>query len=441
MDWLKANWRGMLVGALITVAALFFTGHVQAADLGAKIGGDCCADLEERIAELEASTARKDNKKVSVTIYGQVSEELRWVDGGAFTAGSFTSPKLFDSHMQVQSNTNRAAQSLLGVKGEAQIAPGYKAGFVLEVGLGGVLNGVAVDTFQNGLDANGLYTRQTLVYIKSDAVGKLSIGKQELATYNITGFTGGNTNVAHTKMSLGDLIGAPGGSILDLWDGGISDSLKYTSPHFWASKGPDAKDGVWVEADWANADQTDKIAFVKDNGNLFDVAIKAVKTFGEVEVGGGIGYRDGATFDTGTGGFNIQDIKVWSGSAYVKHTPSGLFLNGSYGTLDFKGLVTPFGLCKVGCNALTGWEGQVGDDFRVTKLGRTTVFAEYAQYDLTGLGLGSTTKSYGLGIVQAIDPAAMDLYLSWQRWQPDTGTPKFSISDIDVVEGGMRIKF
>jgi hypothetical protein len=38
----------------------------QAADLG----GDCCADLEERVAEHEATTARKGNKKVSVTLLG-----------------------------------------------------------------------------------------------------------------------------------------------------------------------------------------------------------------------------------------------------------------------------------------------------------------------------------------------------------------------------------
>ena len=30
----------------------------------ADLGGNCCADLEERIAELEATTARKGNRKV-----------------------------------------------------------------------------------------------------------------------------------------------------------------------------------------------------------------------------------------------------------------------------------------------------------------------------------------------------------------------------------------
>ena len=52
---------------------------VKAADLG----GDCCADLEERVAELEATTVRKGNKKVSVTLYGQVNHAALFWDDGA----------------------------------------------------------------------------------------------------------------------------------------------------------------------------------------------------------------------------------------------------------------------------------------------------------------------------------------------------------------------
>ena len=47
---------------------------VAAADLG----GDCCADLEERIAELEATTARKGNRKVSLVVSGWVNEGVFW---------------------------------------------------------------------------------------------------------------------------------------------------------------------------------------------------------------------------------------------------------------------------------------------------------------------------------------------------------------------------
>ncbi len=50
-------------GVVSLAAAGMLMGGVsaQAADLG----GNCCADLEERVAELEATTARKGNRKVS----------------------------------------------------------------------------------------------------------------------------------------------------------------------------------------------------------------------------------------------------------------------------------------------------------------------------------------------------------------------------------------
>jgi hypothetical protein len=43
---------------LLAAAAGGYATQAVAADLG----GNCCADLEERIAELEATTARKGNR-------------------------------------------------------------------------------------------------------------------------------------------------------------------------------------------------------------------------------------------------------------------------------------------------------------------------------------------------------------------------------------------
>ena len=62
---------GLLAGGMSTNSA-------SAADLG----GNCCADLEERIAELEATTARKGNRKVSLTISGWVGQQVMWWDDG-----------------------------------------------------------------------------------------------------------------------------------------------------------------------------------------------------------------------------------------------------------------------------------------------------------------------------------------------------------------------
>ena len=68
------------LGALVAAGVLAggFATSASAADLG----GNCCADLEERIAELEATTARKGNRKVSLTVSGWVNQSvLYWDDG------------------------------------------------------------------------------------------------------------------------------------------------------------------------------------------------------------------------------------------------------------------------------------------------------------------------------------------------------------------------
>ena len=66
-------------GAIAVLAGLLLsTASAQAADLG----GNCCADLEERVAELEATTARKGNRRMSLTVSGQVTRSiLYWNDG------------------------------------------------------------------------------------------------------------------------------------------------------------------------------------------------------------------------------------------------------------------------------------------------------------------------------------------------------------------------
>ncbi|MEO0811159.1 MAG: porin, partial [Pseudomonadota bacterium] len=57
-------------------SAFVFSSLAHAADLG----GECCTDLEERIAELEATTARKGNRTVSLTVSGYVNQAVMLFD-------------------------------------------------------------------------------------------------------------------------------------------------------------------------------------------------------------------------------------------------------------------------------------------------------------------------------------------------------------------------
>ena len=66
--------------ALVAAAGLFVGGVAMPSAKAADLGGDCCADLEERVAELEATTARKGNRKMSLTISGQVNRIVTWYD-------------------------------------------------------------------------------------------------------------------------------------------------------------------------------------------------------------------------------------------------------------------------------------------------------------------------------------------------------------------------
>src|SRR6476620_3462958 len=86
----------------------------------ADLGGDCCADLEERVAELEATTVRKGNKKVSVTLSGLVVKLGTWWDDGHET-NFYVGDKdtTLSSHFQIS--------------GSAVIAPGWSGGYTISV--------------------------------------------------------------------------------------------------------------------------------------------------------------------------------------------------------------------------------------------------------------------------------------------------------------------
>ncbi len=149
----------------------------QAADLG----GDCCADLEERVAELEATTVRKGNKKVSVTLSGWVVKSMNFWDDGhddSFVVGD----KDYD------------LGSRFAITGSATIAPGWSGGFNLTVIAPGSVFGISsnqndellgVDTRLFGLGTFGVInTLYSYIYIKSDTLGTLNWGHLSPASDN-----------------------------------------------------------------------------------------------------------------------------------------------------------------------------------------------------------------------------------------------------------------
>ncbi|HSD92613.1 MAG TPA: porin, partial [Methyloceanibacter sp.] len=145
----------------------------QAADLG----GDCCADLEERVAELEATTVRKGNKKVSVTLSGWVVKSINWWDDGSL------------DHLVV-GDKDYDLGTRFAITGSAVIAPGWSAGFNITVntqgdvfGTGNQFNDLANGT-AGSRDYSSIATLYSYIYIKSDVWGTLNWGHLSPASDN-----------------------------------------------------------------------------------------------------------------------------------------------------------------------------------------------------------------------------------------------------------------
>src|SRR5690606_801906 len=167
--------------SMAAVAALIVgMGPANAADLG----GNCCADLEERVAELAATTARKGNRKVSVMISGQISQQLMYWDDGHQS----------DTYVSGAGTSN----SRWRLTGSAKISPEVTAGFIYEFEAFGSsstsqnqTNGAGpsntVGSPNNfGDDAGGTSSnlREALAWVEHSRLGRVTIGHGSSAATN-----------------------------------------------------------------------------------------------------------------------------------------------------------------------------------------------------------------------------------------------------------------
>src|SRR5262249_3178012 len=125
---LEMHMNGALMRASsrFAIAAALGLGVGVSSARAADLGGNCCADLEERIAELEATTARKGNRKMTLTISGQVDRIIAWWDDG------FSSRTYYGLD-----NTNSSSRFIFS--GSAKVTPKVSMGFeiMIEIEAGG----------------------------------------------------------------------------------------------------------------------------------------------------------------------------------------------------------------------------------------------------------------------------------------------------------------
>jgi hypothetical protein len=432
------------LGALVAAGVLAggFATSASAADLG----GNCCADLEERIAELEATTARKGNRKVSLTVSGWVGQQVTWWDDGG------------QSNVYVNDLGTTLASHVM-FTGQAQIMPGWTAGYVLHLeAIGsdsltmsqGVPDGPSVLTGT----PNGVGTLQSFWFIKSDQLGKVSVGKQSQASDNTAILVDGSGSLVPANWvsfdvnsffvrnsTTGNLTtlrwGPAGGCVWGDCNGAPTNSVRYDSPTF---------GGFSVSASWGEDD-------------FWDVAARYAGEFHDFKVSVAAAYSqtNSTSFDSPN---VIQpfDSGYFQIGAYVEHVPTGLFAYGAYGHLNF------FDRGDTDIDSNNTWYVKGGIRQRWNPLGHTVLYGEYerAQNNASstaflnpdgttnagdnGAGVAfageSEVRMWGLGAVQEIDAAAMSLWIKYRNLDLDTsGTGAFDADHFNEVTFGGLINF
>jgi len=412
--------------ALLLAAGLLVSGYAvgpaKAADLG---GGSCCGDLEERVAELEATTARKGNRVVSLQIYGQVNRGLMiWDDG---------------TNSDAYVVDNDVTGSRFGLLGKATMAPGWTVGYNLEFGVSDALSSqvdqnndeVGAAATASSVGSETLNIRLANWYIESTRLGRLTVGQastasdgiSEISLHNNVGGTVGSTAYARSfgvlgTADLGLAATARWGDIASNLSGlSRDDVIRYDTP---------AIMGFILSTSWGDDD-------------LWDVALRFTREWNSIRMAGGVAYAH-----AGTGTF-ATDSDIIAGSISLMHMPTGLFATFSAAQKEYKAVRED----------AQYWGTQFGVERKWLPYGKTTIFGEYASYDgdfdnrssvidATGVAAnafdGAEASKWGINIVQTFDSAALDIYAHAEFWDAD-GIAAVNGGELSIIMLGSRIKF
>lgn len=364
---------------------------VKAADLG----GGCCADLEERVAELEATTARKGNRVVSLQVYGQVNRALLFFDNGD------------------EGNTyvvdNDYSGSRFGFTGQAALKPGWTAGYKIEINVQDASSDLVTEfndegegpLAEDGRDNDGFFIRHSYFYLESERLGRLSIGQQSTAAEGAQEVTLGNT-YSHSGIFVGNDISILGGDRLDSFASNLGSSrddlVRYDSPSIY---------GFIVSASWGDDD-------------YWDVALRFKKEWNSIRLAAAIAYIDDET--------SGSEFDTVNGSISVMHVPTGLFGAFQAGNKEFdSGGEQDF------------WYVQAGIQKQFLPYGSTTVYGEYGNYEIVE---DNEADRWGFGLVQSFDSAAMDIYAQAFFYELDESADTLNgDGELSLFMLGSRIKF
>ena len=489
---------GMLLGA----------GSAFAADLG----GNCCADLEERVAELEATSAKKGTRKTSLEIYGIVNQAITgWDDGSRSNA--------------TLGYGNHNLQTRFGFRGNAKISPEYSAGYSLLIDwadkartstfsqtqdIGSSRGNPAVST---RTDDPLIRLRDANWWLESSRLGRVTVGR-----ITAEGATG-SPDIAGIAHAVGDDVSCNGGGLsFRKNDGTLTGSLgsygsggcagpwanrvqgiKYTSPTFAGFQFVGSVAGN-IDEQRNNLDTTAKNR--AEAGRELDATLRYAGEhqgfriaanlgyqfdgFNRDLASGGAGYSNGDVFfptgsaDNAQGSNSSGRTRTWNLGLGLLHVATGLFAQGEYSAVNYNFENPETGILEGGRDARR-WHIAAGVVRNWFGLGNTALYGEYmresnfafAQAPFTiggctgnpvtygvgcsfgptsltnihatatrsGITSGDSVRTWGLGVNQAIDAAAMDLYLNYRNHELTDPNLSVGTKSLSIVTTGARIRF
>jgi len=456
----------MTAGRLSLLAAAGFLLAGGATAQAADLGGDCCADLEERIAELEATTARKGNRKVKLEVSGHVNEAvIFWDDGVESNAGVYT---------------NDASRTRFRFKGDAKIADDWKAGYLLEVGVRANNSKRFDQDATTPMEENGLDLRHSVWYIDSKKLGRVWVGLTGGAGESVT-----EINVAGTGdvAKYSDVEDLGGGLALRRADGFFSDGTNVvggSSNNIRIRRlirdGGD-QPGEGRRYNMIRYDTPEIAGFVGTANwgadDAWEIGLRYKGEFAGLKVAAGIAYGESneATNSATQVGFQCtatgslgakEDCQQVGGSISIMHEATGLYTNFAAGQMTDDQVQDAFGAPVD--DTYEFWALEAGIQQKWVALGKTTVFGQYYNYDGgaifrnyddafddgvpgaqdVGRILNSELNIYSLGVMQGIDNAAMNVYAMYRHIEAEAETEnlgKMDFQDVDLFMTGAIIKF
>jgi hypothetical protein len=369
------------------------------------------------VAELEATTVRKGNKKVSVTISGWVVKSMNFWDSG-------------DEDHFVVGDKDYDLGTRFAITGSATIAPGWSAGYNMTVNTWGSVFGFGANQINDlaapvGADLNygAIATLYSYIYIKSDTLGTLNWGHLSPASDNpavladISGTViesngvwfegpgfflnakGGGNN--RTGLTFGDFIlcqGLGGAIGVDCW-GAAQPAVRYDSPtwggfRFQTSYGKNQLTGAFGTPD---TDFWDIAAYYTADWNSIKVSAAAAYTWIETGVVTGREtdlFQAGASIMHKPSGLGIYAMGQWEesgGSQSASLTPGG-FVADTFSQTVVNGLIGPVTIAPgfvTGGGPFFAVNNPDTDAWYVkpfwrkawSPIGATVLYGEYGQYN------------------------------------------------------------